>query len=733
MVTALADPKFEIARAKECNIFAAGSPVQFAASLRGFPAGAGEATALVTNYFGDKRSLTFPLQIMAGKTSSLSVDLGALEPGYYDLNLTAKLKTAAGQDVAGQAAPMSFGVAQLVNRSAQEVRDGGYRFGLKMFVIGKEGVWWNRAVTWNVAEVVGASTKLGFQWTRHQFNQPNSDVPGEIGTSDLITKHPMNVVLKIEGFPEQCYDAARYGPLEEWKAKHKGKSFGRNTVPMKEPYQAWLKDEVAKIPAEQNIFEMGNEVWNYMPAEEFAEWCRITSPALRAARPQARLGADPGSNEYSKKFVAAGGMDGMEIWYTHPYCFTPLPEHRVQGFLRNKRDLLRLRTGKDYDLYVTEYGWSTAPQDRRGQSVSERLQAQRTTRESLMLYAEDARAIIPHWMGDREQDPTEREHFFGFFHINQQPKPVVLAHAVCARMIDGSRYVGDLWYGPGIGAMLFDRSGAYTLALWTAEEDKPADVNVGVPEVKLVDIMGREKFVKATNGKVSLALTGDVTYLTGVAPSLAASAVPPGQDLNPDRWSIRSGSIAMPRSAGSPKIDGALGEWTGQAPVALTNPKAGSADGQAAVMLRYDAEFVYAAARISDDAITSRDKMEINLGTRPARQPDMGGVMIYDYNFAMTPPAGDAKAVLVVKNDALDQPLEVKADQDPSGIRWAIQAAPGGWTAELAIPIKFLKGFPEPKTGAKISGRFVFTHKDKATLSFGADKPRLWPYISLLP
>ena len=78
--------------------------------------------------------------------------------------------------------------------------------------------------------------------------------------------------------------------------------------------------------------------------------------------------------------------------------------------------------------------WPTAPKDKRGHSCSERQQAQRTTRESLMLYAEGCKTLIPHWMADREQDPSEREHWFGLFRLCGEPKPVVVAHAACARM-----------------------------------------------------------------------------------------------------------------------------------------------------------------------------------------------------------------------------------------------------------------------------------------------------------
>src|SRR5690606_10105939 len=152
------------------------------------------------------------------------------------------------------------------------------------------------------------------------------------------------------------------------------------------------------------------------------------------------------------------------------------------------------------------------------------LQAQRTTRQSLMMYAEDARVLIPHWMADREYDVTERENWFGFYRLSGQPKPVLIAHATAARMIDGSRFVGDLWYGPGVGAMLFERDGQHTLALWTAEEDKSIEIDTAAPEVTVVNLMGGSEKRSAPGNKLSLDLSGSVIYVTGVGAELAEQA-----------------------------------------------------------------------------------------------------------------------------------------------------------------------------------------------------------------
>ncbi len=723
---AKADSQIEVQRHAICNLFDEKEPVKFDAVLRGFATGPGKAEAVITNYFGESKTFPFAVTATADPETPLPLDLGVLESGYYELKVQVTMEGGK----SAQSKMMSFGVTRLVHRTAEEALKENSRFGLKVFQIGPPGIWWRKPEVWNLADVVDGCAELGLQWTRHQFNQPASVEPGMISTEDLYTKHPMNVVLKVEGFPLECWDETRYGPLEAWKAKKKTKIWNRCTVPLKEPYQKWLKEQVAKIPESQNIFEIGNEVWEYMSAEEFAEWSKMSVEAIKQVRPQAKVGADPQSGgDYSRRFLAAGGMDNMDIWYDHPYSFTPLPEHRIRGFLRNMRDMLKAKTGRDFDLYVTEYGWSTAPQDRRKQSVSEKIQAQRTTRESLMLYAEDAKVIIPHWMGDREQDLTEREHWFGFFRLNQQPRPVLMAHAVCARMIDSSRFVGDLWYGPGIGAMLFERGGQFTLVLWTAEEDKQAEINVGVAEVTLVDLMGCEKKLPTTDGKLSVPLNGDVLYLTGVSPDLAKDVVPPTQNMNPERWVTAPAPVSVVQPKAAPKIDGDLADWAGKKNVALKPLKPDS--GMATAMLGWDPAYVYLAVKVSGQTPGRTSNFQFTLRTRPDRDGDM--FRLYDYVFTFGAP-GAKGTPLLIENPDFDKPMKSEGDADPSGVRCVSVATVDGWTAELAIPVALLKGLSQPAAGTKLSGHFVLSDssdKNKIVSAYGEEKPSTWPFLVL--
>src|SRR5690606_28379758 len=120
------------------------------------------------------------------------------------------------------------------------------RFGLKTFQLSDPGAWWRKDGTvWDLSEAVKATSKLGLHWTRHEMTQkPSETEPGIVGTLELMENFEMNVIMKVEGFPTgEMFDEQRYGPLKEFRKK----PASRRSVPMKAPYQEWLKGEVAKI------------------------------------------------------------------------------------------------------------------------------------------------------------------------------------------------------------------------------------------------------------------------------------------------------------------------------------------------------------------------------------------------------------------------------------------------------------------------------------------------------
>ncbi|HAU36770.1 MAG TPA: hypothetical protein DCX07_03520, partial [Phycisphaerales bacterium] len=162
---AQAKPRITIEHHKPCNIFCVDDAISYRVELAGLPAGQAKVAADVTNYFGEKVwNTSQDVEVKAGEKTSLTLEIGKIECGYYELRIT--VSAAADGKALAESDLFSFGVTQRVERTTEEVRKGGYRFGLKTFQIGSPGVWWRRPLVWNLAEVVDATTKLGLQWTR---------------------------------------------------------------------------------------------------------------------------------------------------------------------------------------------------------------------------------------------------------------------------------------------------------------------------------------------------------------------------------------------------------------------------------------------------------------------------------------------------------------------------------------------------------------------------------------
>lgn len=672
-----------IEHVKPMNLFPSGSDVSFAVK----PGKDAEKGFAVTDYYGKIVPATYDRE-------GGSLRLGKLAPGYYAIDNGVKTT--------------SFGVVSFSDRTAVDFRAAGRRFGVKVFMLSDPGVWWRRPWTWELDECVTACEKMGLQWTRHAFNGrgPKENESGIISTLDLVTNHQMNCVMKIEGIPESAYDEKRYGPMEKFKETKNKRGWQRCSVPVKEPYQKWLAEELRKLPPEQNVFEMGNEVWDYMTAEEFAEWCRLSVPVLRKIRPGCSIGADPGRLSWGTEFANAGGFEGMDAMYIHPYSFTPAPEVRIRAWIRNRREYCEKLAGRKLDVYVTEYGWPTAPKDKRGHSCNERQQAQRTTRESLMLYAEGCKTLIPHWMADREQDPTEREHWFGVFRLCGEPKPVVVAHAACARMIDGSEFVGDLVIPgaeTGVGSMLFSRAKSWVLAVWTQDEGAGAGRDVKVPVVPdaVFGMMGDARNVDAKGGAVTIRASADVVYLVGKGPVPASllRLVDKSGELSETRWNNR--------------IDGNDPKFTvgrDPNPVPLSYGPAGE---KPTVAAWHDAE----ALRFRVDvpaacAAADNGKLFLYFSTRPERQPQMGGWAYFDYELKAA--LKDGAFTLTLGNPSFPKNvINLAADAPTEGIVWSSEEKEGSRRLEVAIPLKLLKGFGENKKGL-MSGQISWATEGKS-------------------
>ena len=662
-LASVAGPKTTVVRQKPFNLFEPGKEIQF--RIKG-----DTDDIAVRDYYGKE----VPFELKDGALS-----FGSLAPGYYEIS--------------HRGGRSSFGVAPLMKRSAADALKAGSRFGLKVFQIGEPGVWWRRPLTWELDECVSACEALGLQWTRHAFNAgPNPAERGVIGTVDLVTEHAMNCVMKIEGMPAEAYDEKRYGPKEEFAKNHNKRGWDRCSVPLKEPYQAWLREKLKALPKSQKTFEIGNEVWDYMSAEEFAELCRMTAPIVRETVPGATVGADPGNLEWGRKFAKAGGFEGLDAMYIHPYSHTPMPEVRIRAMLRNRRENWERLAGHELDVYVTEYGWSTASQEKRGRGVTEKVQAQRTVRESLMLYAEGCKTLIPHWMADREQDPKEIEHWFGFFRLCGEPKPVVMAHAACARMIDGSTFAGDLILPgaeKGVGSMLFTRPKSWVVALWRRDNEPALEVTVPAKDAKVFGIMGDERPATTSGSGIKVTVSGDVVYLVG------AGAPPAGLmkfldrtgELSDVRWFNRCGGDEPGYVVAKDRTE-----------MATLKAQDGKSSETVSVGVGQDKGALVVRAKIPGSCLKdAKGRLSVCFSTRPERQLDMGGSAIYDFEVRADVSGESVKGSL--SGSSFKTAIRLENGTHSSGVRDALVRGGTDLVYEMRIPKKILLGWGAGRRG----------------------------------
>ncbi len=706
-ISAQADgrPQVNITRHQPCNLFSTQEPVSLTLQLAKFPPGKVDVVATVTDSEGEKVwAKTLAVEVLPNGTAPLILDMGVLGRGYYELAVSVK---SAGSEATGKA---SFGVIEFVQRTAAEVRDQGYRFGLK---------WWGGVA--HKRECEEAMVKLGLQWTRLIQNQT-----GDLTTAQMLTEFPMNAVIKVERFPKELYDEARYGPLPEWEAKYGKGAWTLKTLPKKEPYQQLLQQQLAALPKDQQVFEIWNEPWDKMSPEDFATISQWIVEVILKDRPNAIIGPNLLGNtsayEYDARVIKAGGMKGMKMVALHPYAGS-----EDRQWMRNYRAWLKEQLGQDIAIYVTEYGSHSTPA---GPSKrSEQEQAERVVRQSLSLYAEDVKAFMPHWLGQSEQNPTYIEDWFGFIRKNEEPKPVLLAYANCARLVDGSRYVGDMWYGPSVGAMLFEKNKVYTLALWTLSADpavppaKQVEVEPGVAELALVGMIGKETKTTVSQGKLKVNLTDAPVYLVGVSPDLEKQAT---TELRPDRWPKPAKPLrltrAAPRFKSAPVLNGQLDSWNGALQIGLSNPKVNGDDASGTASTGWDEKNLYLTVNMRDNEMLNtqtraklylHDSIELFVTTAP--RDEGSGFSPQDHQFFLVPTSGEGKPIV---GEVVDR--ESGRVDDVPGATQFVTKTPKGWLMQATIPWTTFSGFKAEK-GTKLALELRVNDADTSHTRFKID------------
>ncbi|MFI4911127.1 MAG: endo-1,4-beta-xylanase [Sedimentisphaeraceae bacterium JB056] len=156
-----------------------------------------------------------------------------------------------------------------------------------------------------------------------------------------------NILVYFDGIWQGQPDWAK--GLDE---KEKLKRYGIFCARAVEHYKGIIED-----------FEVINEPWGHIGAEEYYDILRAVYPKAKAANPDANMAAVTGYHgpqiDFMKKTMTNGSLDYMDVYTLHPYPRPMQPEPVLVNILQEASGWLD-QQGWDKPVWITEMGWTTS-------------------------------------------------------------------------------------------------------------------------------------------------------------------------------------------------------------------------------------------------------------------------------------------------------------------------------------------------------------------------------------
>ncbi|NOY80622.1 MAG: hypothetical protein GXP31_06410 [Kiritimatiellaeota bacterium] len=198
------------------------------------------------------------------------------------------------------------------------------------------------------------------------------------------------------------------------------------------------------------------------------------------------------------------------------------------GFLEHFAKLRKLldEFGANKPLYITEQGLSVPEK-----LPLERIQARYFARMLLLCMQARVKVVIWHMMSWPQGASSEQRNFAvvrARKDLKQRaPRPAFVAAATLSSVLGNARFRRSV---PGLGktavAQVYQTAdGESVIALWDwGQPERRVQLDVGVPRVTVVDIVGARRTVQTTDGRLELSISPDPVYILG-----AKSATPVGE------------------------------------------------------------------------------------------------------------------------------------------------------------------------------------------------------------
>ncbi|MBN8526441.1 MAG: beta-galactosidase, partial [Planctomycetes bacterium] len=443
----------------------------------------------ITAFDGSTLPLSYSGTVAAGGEARIAIPLATMRRGHH--SLAWKLTGAgASQD----------GTASLVYaRPAGPGQDpAGFRYGLCSHPARAKPPIQEREM--QTASQIGIGTmRIGVDWNGLEPK------PGEWkwerldALLDLTEKYRMQVQTGLSFCAMHGATPATMAAYEQAAAEKRKNAWhiwSRN-MPREDAWRTYVRAIAERYKDRIAIWEVWNEpdlegFWKGS-TDDYIRLLRMSHEELKRVKPDAvvmsggfaGVGSHPGHrlNPGLQERVLAEASDAFDIHAYHGHGTFMSFVQSVDGELAR----IRARMPQPRPLYFNE----TAMHSKFG---TERLQAVSLVKKLPFARARGAVGFTWYDLRNDGTDPSDAEHNYGLVSIDFQPKAVYAAYNELIARMRGTRYLGQLDFGPGRYAYVFAGGGRRLMVAWNEEPGLPDDpvavVADGCPGGECVDIMG---------------------------------------------------------------------------------------------------------------------------------------------------------------------------------------------------------------------------------------------------
>ncbi|MEU0565076.1 hypothetical protein ABZ297_06740 [Nonomuraea sp. NPDC005983] len=388
------------------------------------PIAIGSTAASISYRIADEKNATVRTGTRWMSSSSSTIPIDDLEPGYYTLSMHAgaadptdmTTSFAVIEPVPAMGAEAPYGASVHIGRAGWPlaVLEDARKAGISHI---REDAWWNR-----------------FETGKGVYTFPAS-FTAEVERAQALGLTP----LFIADGANPLYDAGRTPSSPEGIA-----AFGKFAAALLARYG----EDNVEVLNEYNARTFNTSACGTTPVcylDVLKGVAAAVGPEANVVAP-ATIGISNCSGCFAPTLAGLGGLDNLDAYSVHPYHYPGGPEW-MAGSGDTIAGLRQTVQGKP--IYLTEMGWPTDT----GHGTTELQQADNLIRLYAVTGALGVTRIYWYDLVNDGSDPANPEHNFGMMRqpvatdlvtvTANAPKPALVAQAVTARMIGAKPYLGN--------------------------------------------------------------------------------------------------------------------------------------------------------------------------------------------------------------------------------------------------------------------------------------------------